>query len=365
MSVPTRAGGDGGLPQRVVSLVAAGVSPSRVSRAVTDLREAGRPYDTADVVAHLEARVARADGGSGAAAALQAAGAEILVAGQPGYPARLVRAWPEQGAPLWLFSRAPQGGLPDAPSCAVVGTRHPSLDGLDTARALGAALARAGVVVVSGMARGIDQAAHRGALEAGGQSVAVLGTGFGVDYPQGDGSLRDEIAAAGGVVTELLPGAPPRGHHFLARNRIISGLVDVVVVVEGRSRSGALSTAQHAAEQGREVLACPGSINAPASRAPLDLIRDGATVLTRLEDAVEAAGALALRQEEGRVDTAQEVSETARRVLDLLGSTPASIDRVARAVGCSAAGVLAAAAELSALGLASRTSKGLVRVQRP
>jgi DNA processing protein len=164
-----------------------------------------------------------------------------------------------------------------------------------------------------------------------------------------------------GLVTELLPGAPPRGHQFLARNRIVAGLADATVVVEGRTRSGALATAQRAAEQGREVLACPGSINEPRSRACLDLIRDGATVLTRLEDAVEAAGVLGLRHEEASSTVPDDLSSEASKVLRLLGSTPASVDRLAQASGLGAAQVLTSLADLTTRGLARRTPAGVVR----
>lgn len=355
------------LAARVVGLAAAGVGAARVARAARSLSERGEPVTAASVVALLEASLGDAAerGRAEAMASLRAHGASVVVVGELGYPSRLAWSWPDLGAPLWLFVRTPDEALPDGPAVAVVGTRHPSLDGLDTAYALGACLARSGVTVVSGLARGIDQAAHRGALDAGGRTIAVLGTGFGVDYPHGDEELRAAVAASGGLVTEYLPGTPPRGHQFLARNRIVAGLADATVVVEGRTRSGALATAQRAAEQGREVLACPGSINAPRSRAPLDLIRDGATVLTRLEDAVEAAGVHPLLLEDARTSDSGvggDLPETSAAVLRLLGATPAAVDRLTAASGLTAGGVVAALADLVTRGLARRTASGVVRV---
>lgn len=348
----------------VLALAVAGVGPAAVGRAVRDLRETGVEV-TADLVIDRLRRGTQRPGHARVAAArarLDELGAEVLVAGEPAYPRQLSLAWPELGAPLWLFARSPGRGLPEGPAVAVVGTRHPSLDGLETARALGACLARAGVTVVSGLARGIDQAAHAGALEAGGRTVGVLGTGFGVDYPKGDGRLRGDVAEAGGLVTELLPDTPPRGHQFLARNRIVAGLAEATVVVEGRVRSGALATAQHAAEQGREVLACPGSINAPRSRAPLALIRDGATVLTRLEDAVEASGVACLRAEAAPAQGPDGVGlpPAAARVLGRLGPAPATVDGLVRGSGLPASQVVPALGELCAAGRARRVPEGFV-----
>ncbi len=272
------------LVARVIGCLAGGVWPELVLGAVAARARAGG-VEVADVLDDVERALASRPrpavgerGPDQLARALLDQGARVLLAGRPRYPERLAWAWPELGAPPWLLWRgAPP---PHGPAVAVVGTRRATHDGLTTARALGRFLAARGITVVSGMARGIDQAAHLGALDAGGPTVAVLGTGFGVDYPHGDGALRDAVAASGGLVTEHPPGTPPRPHHFLTRNRIVAALADAVVVVEGHTRSGALHTARLAAEAGRDVFACPGSLNAPASRGPLDLVRDGAQVLT-------------------------------------------------------------------------------------
>lgn len=236
-----------------------------------------------------------------AARALLAADARVLVVGEPDYPQALGACWPAAAAPLWLLVRrgsSPSGvtaaPLPEGPAVAVVGTRRATHDGLRTAHALGAFLAERGVCVVSGLARGIDQAGHQGALSVGGPTLAVLGTGFGVDYPRRDGPLRTRVAACGGLVTEYAPGAPPWPRHFLERNRIVAGLTQAVVVVEGQARSGALHTARLAAERGIDVWAVPGSISAPTSQGPLALIRLGAYCVTELADVLASVDTHAL-----------------------------------------------------------------------
>lgn len=348
-----------------VRLAATGwVTPDRLRRAVDAALDGPSPTPAAVVAAVGEQadarhRLASARDTDVAARSLLAAGAVVHIVGASGYPPRLARAWPELGAPLWVFMHAASAVLPDAPAAAVVGSRHPTLDGLRTARELAQLLARSGVTVVSGMARGIDQAAHRGALDAGGTTVAVLGTGFGVDYPRRDGPIRDAVAASGGLLSELLPGTPPSKPAFLWRNRIISGLADLTVVVEGRSGSGSLHTARMAAAQGRDVMAVPGPVRAPTSRAPLDLIRDGAQPLTRLEDALDALGVSGAAT--GTQDPpAPEVTEVAGRVLGLLGAVPAAPGALAAATRQSMPAVMAAIAELTSKGLAAATPRGVV-----
>ncbi|MPZ73982.1 MAG: DNA-protecting protein DprA [Nitriliruptorales bacterium] len=363
------AGGDADLVARIVRLAASGwVTPERLRRAVVPLLVEADVKAEA-VVAGVEAqadvqhRLADPATTERTARALLSHGAVVRVAAHPGYPPRLEDAWPELGAPLWLFVRASEGVLPDAPAAAVVGTRQPTLDGARTAREIGALLARHRVTVVSGMARGIDQAAHMGAVETGGSSVGVLGTGFGVDYPRHDGGVRDAVAASGALVTEFAPDTPPHKPGFLWRNRIISALADVTVVVEGKARSGALHTARMAAAQGRDVMAVPGPVRAATSRAPLDLIRDGAQPLTRLEDLLDVL----------RVDPVEEVAVPAPRVpanlgpvatsvLPLLGAVPAAPAALAAATRAPVGAVMAAVAELTRQGLAAATPRGVVRV---
>lgn len=361
------AGADPALVVRVVRLAAASwAQPDRIRRVVAARLDAAEPTDAPAVVDDLE--------GCGAGPVPAAAEAErlarrlarlharVAVVGEPGYPARLACAWPELGAPLWLFLRSATGRLAaGAGAVAVVGTRHPTLDGLQTARELGRLLAGRGVVVVSGMARGIDQAAHEGALDVGGPTVAVLGTGLDVDYPCRDEPLRRAVARAGGLASEYPPGVGPRPRNFLWRNRIIAGLADATVVVEGRARSGALQTARLAAGQGREVFAVPGSLHQPTSRAPLDLIRDGARPLTRLDDVFEVLDTPPPAGDTPAVDAPPvTLDPVAAAVLALLGATPAVPDRLAAATGHPVGAVLAALAELTDRGLAVATARGVV-----
>ena len=202
------------------------------------------------------------------------------------YPARLRRL---VDAPLVLAVR----GLPAllvGRAVAIVGARAATVQGKATAARLAGELARAGVVVVSGLARGIDRAAHEGALEAGGFSIAFQACGPDQVYPAAHRALADRLAARGAVVSELPPGTPPRAPNFPLRNRLISALAEAVVVVEARVRSGSLVTARHAANQGVEVMAVPGAITSPASAGPHQLLRDGATLVESGTDVLAALG---------------------------------------------------------------------------
>jgi DNA processing protein len=187
--------------------------------------------------------------------------------------------------PLGLFVR---GHITSAKTVAIVGSRKATPYGRQVARLLGEELAGAGVVVISGMARGIDESAHRGAIDGGGASWAVWGTGPDRIYPPEHGELAEELAADGALLTEYPPGTPPRRHHFPERNRILAGLAMAVVVVEAAARSGALVTARLAVEEGREVLAVPGNIFSEFSVGPNTLIRVGARPLLTPRDLFEA-----------------------------------------------------------------------------
>jgi len=187
--------------------------------------------------------------------------------------------------PLGLFVR---GRLSSAKTVAIVGSRKATPYGRQVARLLGEELAGAGVIVISGMARGVDESAHRGALAAGGASWAVWGTGPDRVYPPEHRELAEELAENGALLTEYPPGTPPRRHHFPERNRILSGLAMAVVVVEAAARSGALVTARLGVEEGREVLAVPGNIFSGVSVGPNTLIRVGARPLLTPRDLFEA-----------------------------------------------------------------------------
>lgn len=179
---------------------------------------------------------------------------------------------------------ASETGALDGPAIAVVGARDATAYGLGIARDLGRALAESGLVVVSGLALGVDGAAHRGALEAGGRTVAVVGGGTDVVYPRQHASLRRDVLERGVLVSEHAAGTPPRPGQFPRRNRIVSGLSLGVVVVEATLRSGSLSTAAHALEQGREVFAVPGPAGAPRSAGPHALLRRGAKLVETVDD---------------------------------------------------------------------------------
>jgi DNA processing protein len=211
------------------------------------------------------------------------AGGRFVARGDPGYPTVLARI---ARAPIGVFV---QGASPASllPAVAVVGTRSPTPRGAAFARALAGDLARAGLSVVSGLARGIDTAAHRGALEAGGRTVAVLGSGIARPYPPENGALAREIAESGAVVSEFPPEQDPRPAFFPQRNRIVSGLSAGVVVVQAGPRSGALITAARALEQGREVFAVPGPVEEPGSRGPHALLRRGACLVEGVEDVLD------------------------------------------------------------------------------
>ncbi len=189
--------------------------------------------------------------------------------------------------PLGLFIR---GQVPDGPAAAIVGSRRASAYGKEVAYYLGKELATAGVWVVSGMARGVDTAAHRGALASTGRTVAVWGCGPDRVYPPENRELAELIAQRGALITEYPPGTPPRPENFPERNRLIAGLAQVLVVVEADARSGALLSAKLALEEGREVMAVPGSVFSPLSAGPNSLLRAGAAPVICAQDVLDALG---------------------------------------------------------------------------
>ena len=205
----------------------------------------------------------------------------LLEPDSPSWPRRLRTI---EGAPdrIWVRGRVEQ--LAAAAAVAIVGSRAPSAYGEAQARRFAQALARAGIAVVSGLARGIDHAAHEAALDAGGATIAVLGSG--VDRPWPHGPLADRMAREGLLLSEYEPGREPRPHHFPLRNRIISGLSDGVLVVEAAHASGSLITARWAADQSRTVWALPGRVDHPLSRGTHRLLREGATLVEEPDEIV-------------------------------------------------------------------------------
>jgi len=266
---------------------------------------------------------------------LRAMGARALPLLSPAYPPRLARL--RDPAPL-LLVRGDVGALV-APSVAIVGSRAATTYGLDAAYKLAGDLARAGVVVISGLALGIDGAAHRGALEAGGQTVAVLACGPDRVYPARHRGLARRIECQGAVVSELPLGTQPLPYFFPLRNRLISGMAAAVVVVEARERSGSLITAGHAANQGVDVFALPGPITAPTSAGPNRLLRDGAYVVLEAADVLREIGipvpADAAPAGSASARDSPQRTASARAILDALEREPATRDelwqRLARA----------------------------------
>lgn len=207
-------------------------------------------------------------------------GIRVVAWFEPSYP-HLLREIPDPPIVLWLE------GDPDRlsrPAVAIVGSRRATPAGIAAAQSLGRELAEAGVVVVSGLARGVDAAAHQGALAGSGVTIAVLGCGVDVTYPAEHGRLSRQIAASGVLVSEFPPGMPPLPNHFPLRNRIISGLSRAVVVIEASEKSGSLITAKAALDQGRDVLAVPGNVASGRYRGSHALIKDGAPLVETVED---------------------------------------------------------------------------------
>lgn len=240
----------------------------------------------------------------------------------------------------------------------VVGARSCSPYGAQVARMLGRELAAAGLVVVSGLARGIDGEAHRGALESGGPTVGVLGCGIDRDYPAANASLSRRMEDGGLVVSEYEAGVEPAPWRFPARNRIIAGLCEAVVIVEARERSGALITADFALEEGREVFAVPGEITSALSVGSNALLRMGATPLTRAGDVLEALG---IERAEAVADP--DVSEAAKRILGLVRDTPAGADELVARASLETGPVSVALTELELAGLVA-AADGVYRAVR-
>ncbi len=267
---------------------------------------------------------------------------EIVAQGSPHYPAGLADL---VDAPPVLFVRG--RWRPEDQLCvAIVGTRHATSYGLKQAERFGYSLAKAGVTVVSGLARGIDAAAHNASIDAGGRTIAVLGSGLAHLYPPEHAGLADAIAADGAVISEFSPLAKPRSGMFPQRNRLIASLSLATLVVEAPDRSGALITARLAGEQNRDVLAVPGAVTSRASQGCNQLIRDGATLVRSVDDVLEALGPLSepvVTDDGHQVHSPAELrlNELERKVLDAIEATATPIDQVIRKTELEASRVLA------------------------
>ncbi len=263
-----------------------------------------------------------------------------------------------------LFSRG-HWQEDDQLAIALVGTRRASHYGLRQAERLAMGLAHAGVTVISGLARGIDAAAHRAALRAGGRTIAVLGSGLLNVYPPEHVELAQAIGQAGAVLSELPPLQKPMSGTFPMRNRLISGLALGVVVVEAAQRSGALISASHAAEQGREVFAVPGPIDSPVSHGCHRLIRDGARLVESVDDILDELGPLAqsLPRADGGVmrhPGELKLNEQERTVLDAIALEATAIDQLARDIDLPIQRILATISALEIRHLIRRLSGNYV-----
>ncbi len=337
-------------------------SPEQALRHLPELAAAGRirnlrPLGLDEARRELEETAAR--------------GGRLLTLEESEYPERLLHL-PDPPPLLACEGRTALAGLP---AVAIVGARNASTHGRRLARDIAGELAACGVAVVSGLARGIDTAAHEGALEGGGSTIAVIACGLDVVYPPENGSLMREIATRGLVITEHPLGEPPRSRHFPRRNRLIAALSHAVLVVEAAERSGSLMTARLASELGREVLAVPGAPQDPRHRGTNRLLREGAALVESAEDILRvlesigvpqhfagAAGAdvpllrhravpaAPMPEEEPRLDGEGAASELAERLFRCLSPEAVSVDELVRQCQASAADVQEALLELEMQG---------------
>lgn len=289
-----------------------------------------------------------------ALAPLEESGLAAVTLADEEYPERLREI---EDSPPALYV---DGRLPSAPVVSLVGSRKASATGIENAREIGRALGRRGVCVGSGLALGIDAAAHEGALEAGGPVVGVLGCGIDVVYPRKHRDLFSKVKIGGAIVSEYYLGEPPLQWRFPARNRVISGLSETVVVVEAAEKSGALITARHAAEAGRDVYSVPGPIGLVECRGSNRLIADGAGVILEAEEFAEM---VAPREPELAADhkgaaEAEPLSETESRVLGGVGFEPSGTDLISRQSGVGVRELLPALSMLELKGYVIRDGAG-------
>ncbi len=281
-----------------------------------------------------------------------ACGALLIQPGDSVYPASLLEL-PDPPPTLYCVGNA---SLLSLPSVAIVGTRRATAYGERVTRELAGSLARGGAVVVSGLARGIDAAAHQAALEAGGLTVAVLGTGVDVAYPVSHRALQAEIAERGLLVSEEPPGSRATTSSFPKRNRIIAAITKATIIVEAPLRSGALITAEHATDLNRTVAAVPGPIDSPQSAGSNLLLRDCATAIASVDDALTIMGIAPSRSSSPNPRTPAE-----RRVLDALALGPTDLDSLATISGLPARDCLAAVTTLELRGAVVCELTGEVR----
>lgn len=289
---------------------------------------------------------------------LEATGHELVALDDADYPRCLL----EIGDPPPVFYCLGRRELLARPALAIVGSRNATPQGVADAQAFARALSAAGLTIVSGLALGIDSAAHRGALEGEGSSIAVTGTGPDRVYPAANRELAHDLAARGLIVSEFSPGTPPLPHNFPRRNRVVSGLARGVLVIEATISSGSLITARFAGEQGREVFALPGSIHSPFSKGCHKLLREGAKLVETAQDVLDE-----LRLPHGASGAAPATAAAAdddltadeRAVIAALGHAPAAIDALVARSGLAPEVVAAALLALELAGRAAPVPGGL------
>ena len=286
-------------------------------------------------------------------------GHDLLVLGDADYPPRLL-ATADPPLLLWLQGRR---ALLSTPSLAIVGSRNPTAQGGDNARAFGRALSQAGYTIVSGLALGIDAAAHEGALDAEGATIAVVGTGLDQVYPSRNKKLAARLLDGGGlIVSEYSLGTPITQANFPRRNRIIAGLTQGCLVVEAAVQSGSLITARLAVEAGREVFAIPGSIHSPQARGCHALIRQGAKLVESAEDVLEELPPLGAPLAPTAADP--EPPHEQQALLEAMGFDPVSLDALMARCGWSAAELSAALLDLELDGQIARLAGQLFQRRR-
>jgi DNA processing protein len=327
-------------------------SASEALAAIPDLaRRGGGQAPRIHSVAAAEAEIAR----------VQTLGAHFLSIGQGLYPRALAEI---ENAPPLLIVKG-RLDLLDQPMVAIVGARNASAAACRFARGLAYDLGREGVSVVSGLARGIDSAAHDGSIESG--TIAVIAGGIDVAYPPENQARQADIAERGLLVAEMPPGTEPRARHFPYRNRIIAGLASGTVVVEAAPRSGSLITARLAGEAGREVMAVPGSPIDPRAQGCNQLIRDGATLIQNAADVIEAVrpglshvASPAAQFERGMLENEPTPDDLRSAIESLLGPAPVAVDEVVRQSGASAGAVQLVLLEFDLAGRIDRHAGGKV-----
>lgn len=271
----------------------------------------------------------------------------VLICEDPNYPSRLKEIY---DYPPVLYVR---GSLPaeDEPCLAIVGTRRPTVYGRQVTEEIVADLSRSGITIISGLARGIDSVAHRAALDAGGKTVAVFGSGLNIVYPGENAKLAQAIMEHGALVSEYPLGVKPKAENFPLRNRIMSGLSLGVLVVEAGERSGALITAHQAVEQNREVFAIPGSILSPASQGTNRLIQEGAKLVRNYADILQELN-LTIVVQQAEIKEFSPANEVESAILKQLSSEPSHIDEICRRSGLTMPEVSSTLAMLELKGIA-------------